>query len=60
MAVSVLCLFLTVPWIGLQSVIVTFPGNTHLLLECYPVAKPQGKISQNNDQIMTQEDPGAH
>ena len=29
--VCVLCLFLTVPWAGLQSVIVAFPGHTHLL-----------------------------
>ena len=33
MTVSVLCLFLTVPWVGLQCVIVAFPGHTHLLLE---------------------------
>ena len=26
-----LCLFLAVPWVGLQSVIETFPGHTHLL-----------------------------
>ena len=25
-AVSVLCLFITVPWVGLQSVIVVYPG----------------------------------
>ena len=30
-AVCVLCLFLMVPWVGLQSVNVAFPGNTHLL-----------------------------
>ena len=30
MAVYVLCLFLMVPWIGLRSVIVAFPGHTHL------------------------------
>ena len=30
--VCVLCLFLTVPWVGLQSMIVAFPGQTHLLL----------------------------
>ena len=29
--VCVQCLFLTVPWDGLQSVIVPFPGHTHLL-----------------------------
>ena len=32
-AVSVLCLFLTVPWNDLWSVIVAFPGHTHLLFE---------------------------
>ena len=30
MAVYVLCLFLMVLWIGLRSVIVAFPGHTHL------------------------------
>ena len=29
-AVSVLCLFLMVPWIDLQCVIVVFPGHIHL------------------------------
>ena len=29
-AVSVLCLFLMVPWVGLQCVIVAFPGHTRL------------------------------
>ena len=31
MTVSVLWLFLTVPWVGLQCVIVAFPDHTHLL-----------------------------
>ena len=31
-AVIVLCLFLIVPYVGLQCVIVSFPGHTHLLL----------------------------
>ena len=31
-AVCVLCLFLAVTWVGLQSVILSFPGHTHLLL----------------------------
>ena len=30
--VIVLCLFLTVPWVGLKYVFVAFPGHTHLLL----------------------------
>ena len=29
--ITVLCLFLTVPWVGLQFVIVVFPNHTHLL-----------------------------
>ena len=34
--VNVLWLFLTVPWVGLQCVIVEFPDHTHLLFnrEC--------------------------
>ena len=31
--VNVLYLFLMVPWVGLQYVIVVFPDHTHLLLE---------------------------
>ena len=30
MTVSVLWLFLTVPWVGLQCVLVVFPDHTHL------------------------------
>ena len=30
-AVGALCLFLTIPWVGLQCVIVALPGHTHLL-----------------------------
>ena len=33
MTVSVLCLYLTVAWVGLQCVIVTFPGHSHLLFD---------------------------
>ena len=32
--ISVLWLFLTVPWVGLQCVIVVFPDQTHLLFYC--------------------------
>ena len=28
---SVLCFFLVVPYVGLQCVIVAFPGHTHLM-----------------------------
>ena len=31
MTVSILCLLLTVLWVGMQCEIVTFPGHTHLL-----------------------------
>ena len=31
---NVMWLFLTVPWVGLQYVIVVFADNTHFLLEC--------------------------
>ena len=30
-AVSIVCLLLVVPWVGLQCVIVAFPGHTRLL-----------------------------
>ena len=32
-AINVLWLFLTVPWVGLQCVIVVFPDYTHLLFD---------------------------
>ena len=34
--VNILWLFLTMPWVGLQCVIVEFPNHTHLLFnrEC--------------------------
>ena len=31
--IVMLLLFLTVPWVGLWSVIVAFPGHTYLLLD---------------------------
>ena len=31
LTVSVLCFFLMVSWVGLQRVVVVFPGHTHLL-----------------------------
>ena len=31
--INVLWLFLTVPWVGLQCVIMVFPDHTHLLFE---------------------------
>ena len=39
MTVCGLCLFLTVPWVGLQCVIMVFPGHTHLLFAVCPRAK---------------------
>ena len=32
MVVCVLCLYLTLPWVGLQCVILVFPGHTHLFV----------------------------
>ena len=32
--INVLWLFLTVPWVGLQHVIVVFPDHTHFLTKC--------------------------
>ena len=34
MTVITPCLFLTVPWAGLQCVSITLPDHTHLLLYC--------------------------
>ena len=31
--INVLWLFLTVPWVGMQCMIMVFPGHTHLLFE---------------------------
>ena len=41
--VDVLCLFLTVPWIGLQCVIVVFPDHIHLLLYMYMYSNDRSK-----------------
>ena len=38
----VLCLFLTVSWVGMQCVIVALPGHTRLLL-LYPEAIADGE-----------------
>ena len=40
MAVSALCLFLTMLWVGLQCVNVTFPGHTHLPIERQKITNP--------------------
>ena len=34
-AVNVLWLFITVPWVGLQFVIMVFPDHTHLLFNIF-------------------------
>ena len=39
--VHVLWLFLTVPWVGLQCVIVVFPDHTHLLLSSFDTVFPE-------------------
>ena len=33
MTISILCLFLTVQWVGLQCEIVVVPGHVHLLFD---------------------------
>ena len=37
--INVLWLFLTVPWVGLQYMIVIFPDHTHFLLIYHLVSK---------------------
>ena len=44
--VSVLCLFLTLPWVGLQCMSVTFPGQFHLLFSTGP-RSAVGNVSGN-------------
>ena len=39
--VNILWLFLTVPWVGMQCVIVVFPDHTHLLSDVLPLSKPE-------------------
>ena len=34
MVLNVVCLFLAVPWVGLQFMIVVFPDYTHLIFHC--------------------------
>ena len=38
--IGALCLFLTVPWVGMQCVIVVFSGHTYLLFYCALNWKP--------------------
>ena len=38
-AINVLWLFLTVPWVGLQYVIVVFPEHIHLLFDRFIILK---------------------
>ena len=45
-AVSVLCLFLTVPWVGLCSVIVEITGHTYThLLSCHHLLSCQPRVT---------------
>ena len=46
MVVSVLCVFLTVPWVDLQSVIVAFPGHTFFLVKYY------GQLFHNSEKCI--------
>ena len=47
--INVLWLFLTVPWVGLQCVIVVFPGHTHLLFGRPYISKSQGHCSSGSE-----------
>ena len=44
MDVSILCLFLAMPCIGLQSVIIAFLGPTHLLYGMHLFGPEKGKV----------------
>ena len=49
MAACDLCLFLTVPWVGLQSVLVVFPGHSHyfflVLCELYAFIPDMSQVN---------------
>ena len=49
--VIVLCLFLTVRWIGLQYVLVVFPDQTDLLLFCTQIGQKLDKVLQHLGEI---------
>ena len=44
--VIVLCLFLTVRWVGLQYVLVVFSDQTYLLFFCTQIGQKLGKVLQ--------------
>ena len=46
-AVCVLCLFLMVPWVGLQSLMVSFPDHTHLFLENIAKINKKAQVTWN-------------
>ena len=57
--INVLWLFLTVPWAGLQCVIVAYPGHTHLLLvEIQSVVKENTSLKAIADDVWRMADPG--
>ena len=43
--INVLWLFLTVPWVGMQCVIVVFPDHTHLLFDNLNLLPPKPKFT---------------
>ena len=43
--INVLWLFLTVPWVGLQCVIVVFPDHTHLLFGIKGMPVPDSPVA---------------
>ena len=44
---SVLWLFLTLPWVGLQCVIVMFPDQTHLLISLFSQSVSEKKYEND-------------
>ena len=56
--INVLWLFLTVPWVGLQYVIVIFPDNTHFLIIFFDL-KIVSEYDQEIPQSQTADNPVA-
>ena len=55
--INVLWLFLTVPWIGLQYVIVVFPDHTHLLFGTIQSYMPPGPLKIKEKSYSTDAPP---
>ena len=51
MTVSVVLLFLAVPWVGLQCVIVVLPDHAHLFFFHYCMQATKARTSLSNQRI---------